>query len=103
MRVDIPQMVEKTTEDLKAGIVYPRPIFVKALLDSNLSEEEKSTDRISAEVLGILGAGTETTAWWVFHQIPLHFDRPIILFFFSKTLKMWNDTPSACAHMVKWL
>lgn len=82
MRVDIPKMVEKTTEDLKAGIAYPRPIFVKALLDSNLSEEEKSPDRISAEVLGVLGAGTETTAWWVFHKIPWQFDRLMTPLFF---------------------
>lgn len=63
MQIDIPKMVIKTTEDLKAGIVYPRPIFVKALMDSSLSKEEKSPERIYAEVLGILGAGTETTAW----------------------------------------
>lgn len=63
MQIDVPNMVKKTTEDLKAGVVYPRPIFVKALMDSNLSKEEKSPDRIYAEVLGILGAGTETTAW----------------------------------------
>lgn len=69
MQIDLPNMVTKTTEDLKAGVVYPRPIFVKALLDSNLSKEEKSPDRIYAEVLGILGAGTETTAWWVLHEL----------------------------------
>lgn len=63
MQIDIPERVIKTTEDLKAGIVYPRPIFVKALMDSSLSKEEKSPKRIYAEVLGILGAGTETTAW----------------------------------------
>lgn len=63
MQIDIPNLVTKTTEDLKAGITHPRPIFVKALMDSSLSKEDKSPDRIYAEVLGILGAGTETTAW----------------------------------------
>lgn len=65
MQVDLPKLVTKTTEDVKAGVDYPRPIFVKALLESNLSKEDKAPDRMYAEVLGLLGAGTETTAWWV--------------------------------------
>lgn len=63
MQIDVPNLVTKTTEDLKAGVDYPRPIFVKALLESNLSKEDKTPDRMYAEVLGLLGAGTETTAW----------------------------------------
>lgn len=63
LQIDIPNLVTKTTEDLKAGVAPSRPIFVKALMDSDLSKEDKTPDRIYAEVLGILGAGTETTAW----------------------------------------
>ena len=63
MQIDVPNLVAKTLENLKAGAVYPRPILVRALLESNLSQEDKTPDRMSAEALGILGAGTETTAW----------------------------------------
>ncbi|KAJ0122769.1 trichodiene oxygenase [Diaporthe amygdali] len=63
MQVDIPKLVTKTINNLNAGIVYPRPVLVGALIGSSLSEEEKAPERISAETLSILGAGTETTAW----------------------------------------
>lgn len=65
MQIDVPKLVARTLEDLKSGAVFPRPILVKALMDSNLPQEDKTPDRMSAEALGILGAGTETTAWWV--------------------------------------
>lgn len=65
MQVDIPKLVTKTINNLNAGIVYPRPVLVGALIGSSLSEEEKAPERISAETLSILGAGTETTAWSV--------------------------------------
>lgn len=88
MQVDVPKLVTKTTEDLKAGVDYPRPIFVKALLESNLSKEDKAPDRMYAEVLGLLGAGTETTAWWVLVQMLMLSDRLLILcsLFFPKSL-----------------
>lgn len=79
MQVDLPKLVTKTTEDVKAGVDYPRPIFVKALLESNLSKEDKAPDRMYAEVLGLLGAGTETTAWWVLLQMLMLSERILIL------------------------
>lgn len=87
MQIDIPKLVTKTTEDLKAGVDYPRPIFVKALMESNLSKEDKTPDRMYAEVLGLLGAGTETTAWWVLLQTLMLSDRLLILssLFFPKS------------------
>lgn len=63
MQIDVPNRVAKTIGNLKAGAVYPRPNLVQALLDSNLTQEDKRPERMSAEALGILGAGTETTAW----------------------------------------
>lgn len=63
MQIDIPKLVKKTIHSINSGIVYQRPILVGALLDSNLSKEDKSFDRIYAESLALLGAGTETTAW----------------------------------------
>ncbi len=40
-----------------------RESVFKAILNSNLPEKEKSTYRLGAEASGLIGAGTETTAW----------------------------------------
>lgn len=63
MQIDVPNRIAKTLGNLKSGTVYPRPTLVQAIQDSNLTEEDKTPERMSAVALGILGAGTETTAW----------------------------------------
>jgi hypothetical protein len=40
-----------------------RESVFKAILNSNLPEKEKSIYRLGAEASGLIGAGTETTAW----------------------------------------
>ncbi|KAI3399785.1 hypothetical protein diail_5581 [Diaporthe ilicicola] len=51
IQIDIPKMVMRTVDKLNSGIVYKRPILVAALLDSNMSEEDKSPERMCLSVL----------------------------------------------------
>lgn len=57
MQIDIPNRVRETAEARKAGIVYERPTIVGALLDSELSDEDKAPSRIAEEALAVVGAG----------------------------------------------
>ncbi|KKY29405.1 putative trichodiene oxygenase [Diaporthe ampelina] len=51
MQIEVPNLVTKATENLKAGVVYERPIFVQAMLESSLSKEDKSPDRMCLSVM----------------------------------------------------
>lgn len=63
LQVDIPARVQKTRSDLDSGIVYDRPTIFADLLQSELDESEKGTDRLVEEAVTIVNAGTETTSW----------------------------------------
>lgn len=63
MQIDIPDQVQKTTERRKAGIVYERPTVIEALLDSELSPEDKTPPRIADEALAVVGAGVSTSPY----------------------------------------
>lgn len=63
MQIDIPNKVKKATDDWNAGIVYEQPTIVGAIMESDLSAEEKKPERVAHDALAVVGAGTETTAW----------------------------------------
>jgi cytochrome P450 len=63
MQIDIPDKVKKAIDDWHAGIVYERPTIVGAIMESDLSAEEKKPERVADDALAVVGAGTETTAW----------------------------------------
>lgn len=63
MQIDIPNKVKKATDDWNAGIVYEQPTIVGAIMESDLSTEEKKPERVAHDALAVVGAGTETTAW----------------------------------------
>ncbi|KAM0324284.1 hypothetical protein ACHAPQ_008383 [Fusarium lateritium] len=63
LQIDIPARVQKTKADLDSGITYDRPTVFADLLQSELSEEEKNTDRLAGEAVAAVNAGTETTSW----------------------------------------
>ncbi|XEV07013.1 hypothetical protein FSHL1_012300 [Fusarium sambucinum] len=63
LQIDIPARVTKTKTDLNSGIVYERPTIFADLLQSELDESEKGTDRLVQEAVTIVNAGTETTSW----------------------------------------
>ncbi|RBR23917.1 uncharacterized protein FIESC28_03227 [Fusarium coffeatum] len=63
LQIDIPARVTKTKTDLNSGIVYDRPTIFADLLNSELDESEKGTDRLVEEAVTIVNAGTETTSW----------------------------------------
>ncbi|KAK6218825.1 hypothetical protein LQW54_002751 [Pestalotiopsis sp. IQ-011] len=63
MQMDIPNKVKKATDDWNAGIVYEQPTIVGAIVESDLSAEEKKPERVAHDALAVVGAGTETTAW----------------------------------------
>lgn len=60
MQIDIPDQVNKTVDGQKAGIVYERPTILGAILDSELSPEDKTPPRIADEALAVVGAGVST-------------------------------------------
>lgn len=57
MQIDIPDRVRKATEARKAGIIYERPTIIGAMLDSELTPEDKAPARIADEALAVVGAG----------------------------------------------
>ncbi|KAI1034948.1 hypothetical protein LB503_011704 [Fusarium chuoi] len=61
--IDIPSRVQKTKNELDAGIVYDRPTIFADLLQSELDDSEKKQDRLVEEAVTIVNAGTETTSW----------------------------------------
>jgi cytochrome P450 len=63
LQIDIPSRVQKTKADLDANIVYDRPTVFADLLQSELNESEKRTQRLVDEAVAVIGAGTETTSW----------------------------------------
>lgn len=63
MQIDIPNKVKKTTDDWNNGVIYERPTIVEAVMESDLSAEEKRPEMVAHEALAVVGAGTETTAW----------------------------------------
>ncbi|KAF4966924.1 hypothetical protein FSARC_5457 [Fusarium sarcochroum] len=63
LQIDIPSRVQKTKTDLDSGIVYDRPTVFADLLQSELDESEKKTDRLVEEAVAVVNAGTETTSW----------------------------------------
>jgi cytochrome P450 len=63
LQIDLPSRVRKAKADLDANIVYDRPTVFVDLLQSELDESEKVTDRLTFEAVAVLGAGTETTSW----------------------------------------
>ncbi|KAF4986601.1 hypothetical protein FGRMN_10769 [Fusarium graminum] len=63
LQIDIPARVQKTKADLDSGIAYDRPTVFADLLQSDLEESEKDTDRLAGEAVAAVNAGTETTSW----------------------------------------
>ncbi|KAF5531585.1 cytochrome P450 oxidoreductase [Fusarium mexicanum] len=63
LQIDIPSRVQKTKNELDAGIVYDRPTIFADLLQSELDDSEKKQDRLVEEAVTIVNAGTETTSW----------------------------------------
>ncbi|KAM0554806.1 hypothetical protein ACHAPJ_006539 [Fusarium lateritium] len=63
LQIDIPARVQKTKRDLDSGIIYDRPTVFADLLQSDLDESEKDTDRLVGEAVAVVNAGTETTSW----------------------------------------
>jgi cytochrome P450 len=63
VQIDIPARVQKTKEDMAANIVYERPTVFGDLINSELDENEKVSNRLVDEAVAVVGAGTETTSW----------------------------------------
>jgi cytochrome P450 len=63
LRVTIPNHLSKTKADLDNGVHFTRPTVFGSLLDSDLSEKEKTKERLVGEAYAVVGAGTETTSW----------------------------------------
>ncbi|KAK8029629.1 hypothetical protein PG993_010920 [Apiospora rasikravindrae] len=79
IQTDIPNLIQRTKADRKAGIVRKRQTVFAELLESSLPAHEKSMRRIADEAAAVLAAGTETTSWTL-SVITYHLlDKPEIL------------------------
>jgi hypothetical protein len=55
--------LKKAFDSGEANPCLERESVFKAILQSDLPEKEKSIFRLGAEASGLIGAGSETTAW----------------------------------------
>ncbi|KAF3396164.1 Trichodiene oxygenase [Penicillium rolfsii] len=63
MNETMPARVRNAKKEHAAGVKHDHPSIFTALLDSSLSEQEKTDLRLGGEGFTMIGAGTETTAW----------------------------------------
>lgn len=63
MQIDLPRRIRKLKEDQAAGIIHERPTIIGTILNSDLSDEDKATARVTYEAVAVIGAGTETMSW----------------------------------------
>lgn len=101
MQIDLPRQIEQTRRDMDAGIVLGRETIFGSLLSSDLEAHEKNGQRLAAEALAIVGAGTETTSWalsiMTFHLL----DKPALLQKLQRELKKSNVVADA-RHLPSW-
>jgi cytochrome P450 len=99
MYMTIPGHLKKTRADLDAGIQYGRPTVFGTLLESELEEDEKTSERLAAEAVAVVSAGTETTSWALavitFHLL----DKPRLLEKLTQELRNGVEDPS---HLPAW-
>ncbi|KAF5650622.1 cytochrome P450 monooxygenase oxidoreductase [Fusarium sp. NRRL 52700] len=99
LQIDIPSRVQKTKNELDAGIVYDRPTIFADLLQSDLDDSEKKQDRLVEEAVTIVNAGTETTSWALAVITYFLLSQPETLAKLQDELKQVVDDP---CHLPSW-
>ncbi|KAF2422592.1 cytochrome P450 [Tothia fuscella] len=104
--IDFTKGIENHVRELKhshdteknSALLDQRSIF-RDLLESDLTESEKTVHRLTGEAAGIIGAGTETTAWTL-AVLTLHIlNNPHILEKLTRELKPIVTDPT---HLPSW-
>ncbi|KAF5538911.1 cytochrome P450 monooxygenase oxidoreductase [Fusarium phyllophilum] len=99
LQIDIPSRVQKTKNELDAGIFYDRPTIFADLLQSELDDSEKKQDRLVEEAVTIINAGTETTSWALAVITYFLLSQPETLAKLQDELKQVVDDP---CHLPSW-
>ncbi|KAF4473450.1 cytochrome P450 oxidoreductase, partial [Fusarium agapanthi] len=99
LQINIPSRVQKTKDELDAGIVYDRPTIFADLLQSDLDDSEKKQDRLVEEAVTIINAGTETTSWALAVITYFLLSQPETLAKLQDELKQVVDDP---CHLPSW-
>lgn len=101
LQIDLPRQIEQTRRDMEAGIALDRETIFGSLLGSDLETHEKNGQRLAAEALAIVGAGTETTSW-ALSVITFHLlDKPALLEKLQRELTATGVAADA-RHLPSW-